>query len=103
MVHACGATVPAAENPGVVLRSEEHTSELQSHSDLVCRLLLDIKRAHVLTPVTQLSRMPSSDLKLNINLRNSRIRLYTYAMPCLHLATLTDNTSITRSVSTRCQ
>src|SRR5438034_8090505 len=28
-------------------RSEEHTSELQSHSDLVCRLLLEIKkRAH---------------------------------------------------------
>src|SRR5260221_6793383 len=24
-------------------RSEEHTSELQSHSDLVCRLLLDKK------------------------------------------------------------
>src|SRR5260221_13619240 len=28
-------------------RSEEHTSELQSHSDLVCRLLLEIGRAHV--------------------------------------------------------
>src|SRR5260221_3559791 len=27
------------------LRSEEHTSELQSHSDLVCRLLLEIGRA----------------------------------------------------------
>src|SRR5260221_10164426 len=26
-------------------RSEEHTSELQSHSDLVCRLLLEKKRA----------------------------------------------------------
>src|SRR5260221_523217 len=25
------------------VRSEEHTSELQSHSDLVCRLLLDKK------------------------------------------------------------
>src|SRR4029453_19666071 len=25
-------------------RSEEHTSELQSHSDLVCRLLLEIKQ-----------------------------------------------------------
>src|SRR5438034_6580711 len=25
----------------VVYRSEEHTSELQSHSDLVCRLLLE--------------------------------------------------------------
>src|SRR2546421_153803 len=28
-------------------RSEEHTSELQSRSDLVCRLLLEIGRAHV--------------------------------------------------------
>src|SRR5476649_2194294 len=27
-------------------RSEEHTSELQSHSDLVCRLLLEKKRRH---------------------------------------------------------
>src|SRR5438034_7428543 len=27
----------------VVERSEEHTSELQSHSDLVCRLLLEKK------------------------------------------------------------
>src|SRR5437588_8092546 len=29
--------------PLVALRSEEHTSELQSHSDLVCRLLLEKK------------------------------------------------------------
>src|SRR5438034_1857268 len=28
----------------VVQRSEEHTSELQSHSDLVCRLLLEKKK-----------------------------------------------------------
>src|SRR5438034_5547672 len=28
------------------LRSEEHTSELQSHSELVCRLLLAKKKAH---------------------------------------------------------
>src|SRR5438034_4681570 len=27
-----------------ILRSEEHTSELQSHSDLVCRLLLEKKK-----------------------------------------------------------
>src|SRR5947207_9862975 len=27
-------------------RSEEHTSELQSHSDLVCRLLLEKKNEH---------------------------------------------------------
>src|SRR5260221_241153 len=29
-----------------VRRSEEHTSELQSHSDLVCRLLLEKKKRH---------------------------------------------------------
>src|SRR5438132_3041285 len=27
-------------------RSEEHTSELQSHSDIVCRLLLEKKNKH---------------------------------------------------------
>src|SRR5438034_5960647 len=35
----------ARTNRAVVIeRSEEHTSELQSHSDLVCRLLLDKKK-----------------------------------------------------------
>src|SRR5438132_7278892 len=28
-------------------RSEEHTSELQSHSDLVCRLLLEKKKKEI--------------------------------------------------------
>src|SRR5207237_3565715 len=28
-------------------RSEEHTSELQSHLNLVCRLLLDNKKSHI--------------------------------------------------------
>src|SRR5436190_3488613 len=32
---------------GGLLRSEEHTSELQSHSDLVCRLLLEKKKISV--------------------------------------------------------
>src|SRR3989475_7924788 len=30
----------------VVVRSEEHTSELQSQSNLVCRLLLEKKKKH---------------------------------------------------------
>src|SRR5438034_3240604 len=33
-----------ARVPDDALRSEEHTSELQSHSDLVCRLLLEKKK-----------------------------------------------------------
>src|SRR5438034_5454962 len=34
----------ADELPAGEERSEEHTSELQSHSDLVCRLLLEKKK-----------------------------------------------------------
>src|SRR5438034_3329914 len=44
---ALGARSP----PGGRDRSEEHTSELQSHSDLVCRLLLE-KKKKKLTPST---------------------------------------------------
>src|SRR5690242_20886789 len=33
-----------------VLRSEEHTSELQSHVNLVCRLLLEKKKTTSSTP-----------------------------------------------------
>src|SRR5260221_10504154 len=33
----------------VTFRSEEHTSELQSHSDLVCRLLLEKKKLDMRT------------------------------------------------------
>src|SRR2546428_1008498 len=36
---------------GDALRSEEHTSELQSRSDLVCRLLLEKKKMKNLTPI----------------------------------------------------
>src|SRR2546428_3888062 len=32
-------------------RSEEHTSELQSRSDLVCRLLLEKKKIHETSPL----------------------------------------------------
>src|SRR5260370_14291509 len=35
---------PGANDFGIVERSEEHTSELQSHLNLVCRLLLEKKR-----------------------------------------------------------
>src|SRR2546427_5421948 len=33
-----------ARHPGIQTRSEEHTSELQSQSNLVCRLLLEKKK-----------------------------------------------------------
>src|SRR2546430_2799212 len=36
-----------------IFRSEEHTSELQSQSNLVCRLLLEKKKTTVARPVAQ--------------------------------------------------
>src|SRR2546430_8535341 len=35
---------PLQRIPGTMVRSEEHTSELQSQSNLVCRLLLEKKK-----------------------------------------------------------
>src|SRR5260221_4850502 len=49
----------------VVERSEEHTSELQSHSDLVCRLLLEQKNP------TNISRSPLQRKRTN-SLRDSQ-------------------------------
>src|SRR5438034_5809566 len=40
----CVRVSSSAPPVGTAFRSEEHTSELQSHSDLVCRLLLEKKK-----------------------------------------------------------
>src|SRR2546430_4471569 len=51
----------APELPGAHVRSEEHTSELQSQSNLVCRLLLEKKKlpCGVRHPATAInSRIP---------------------------------------------
>src|SRR5438034_4241621 len=47
-------------------RSEEHTSELQSHSDLVCRLLLEKKKTdHVTREHTEIYIIQPSTYTLN--------------------------------------
>src|SRR5688572_3704739 len=40
-IHKSEKSIPAWNRVDVDLRSEEHTSELQSQSNLVCRLLLE--------------------------------------------------------------
>src|SRR2546430_4498036 len=45
---AGAAAAGAAEGRGHFVRSEEHTSELQSQSNLVCRLLLEKKKKTIL-------------------------------------------------------
>src|SRR2546427_2390766 len=46
-IHAGDVT---ASLPVTVIRSEEHTSELQSQSNLVCRLLLEKKKYYYMYP-----------------------------------------------------
>src|SRR5207237_5347613 len=44
--NAQGGANLGGPGPGRLHRSEEHTSELQSHLNLVCRLLLEKKKIH---------------------------------------------------------
>src|SRR5580698_8050691 len=52
---ACAALLRSAFAAGVagMLRSEEHTSELQSHVNLVCRLLLEKKKKKTIPHLIQ--------------------------------------------------
>src|SRR5256886_8128637 len=60
------ACVPIVRNAERGVRSEEHTSELQSQSNLVCRLLLEKKKnipsiitcGHSITHVTPCTKTP---------------------------------------------
>src|SRR5260221_2449544 len=67
-------------------RSEEHTSELQSHSDLVCRLLLEKKKKLPAERVNQLyrlaQRVPRGDLQAaSGQLKQDRLRRDASALP----------------------
>src|SRR5260221_10790232 len=58
-------------------RSEEHTSELQSHSDLVCRLLLEKKKINESSTRTVSEVFQSSTLHydlVSVSQRVNRVR-----------------------------
>src|SRR6478672_13970028 len=56
---ACCSPRPSASRWAPASRSEEHTSELQSRSDLVCRLLLEQKKKIQGAPSTGAPDRPS--------------------------------------------
>src|SRR5256886_7529635 len=60
-----------ADSTRVVMRSEEHTSELQSQSNLVCRLLLE-KKNHVANHVADIAAAFSCAHDVCTNLPNER-------------------------------
>src|SRR2546430_10408448 len=57
-----GATrrVATVRRRSMSFRSEEHTSELQSQSNLVCRLLLEKKKTTISTVVASLTRVTNN-------------------------------------------
>src|SRR2546430_5762794 len=57
--HHPAALQAAATNNVFKRRSEEHTSELQSQSNLVCRLLLEKKKRNKETPQSHRNRTTS--------------------------------------------
>src|SRR5260370_26260971 len=63
-VRACRRSCPTGAPPSS--RSEEHTSELQSHLNLVCRLLLEKKKQLPLPAALHLSA------RMLVRLRNLR-------------------------------
>src|SRR2546421_1023049 len=50
------------------IRSEEHTSELQSRSDLVCRLLLEKKKNNI-SRVPHVRRVTNDHIDMQITLK----------------------------------
>src|SRR5437879_10443514 len=66
---AASETVKVAPAPG--LRSEEHTSELQSPMYLVCRLLLEKKKQKIQRHIKEKTHTPSQvpDLRPRIYLK----------------------------------
>src|SRR2546426_5680720 len=58
------AVVTDRTRSGVVCRSEEHTSELQSPCNLVCRLLLEKKKKHTYRTTFVLNSTPATPSNL---------------------------------------
>src|SRR2546430_2929247 len=65
VVTAAVQTTPETVNPA---RSEEHTSELQSQSNLVCRLLLEKKKKQR-HPCTVTSNSEQYDVTVDMEIR----------------------------------
>src|SRR5436305_10792598 len=60
------------------LRSEEHTSELQSRPHLVCRLLLEKKKIKIITSQYSHARSKHFQKEKDIRFQNYSIQLQTY-------------------------
>src|SRR5256886_11210462 len=59
--------LPTSVTTGVLARSEEHTSELQSQSNLVCRLLLEKKKKNIRSTVSVLGLLKRRSIRQRVD------------------------------------
>src|SRR2546430_11875131 len=84
------APAPVSAGPPAVspaIRSEEHTSELQSQSNLVCRLLLEKKKKINNHPLLQTTKRPLKQIQHRLSHHNTQH--HTPLQPPRDLATAT--------------
>src|SRR2546430_6540553 len=71
-------------DPGPPARSEEHTSELQSQSNLVCRLLLEKKKTSISEIISNITPPPTFTRRSVIRFHLDTDLVYTvesYSLP----------------------
>src|SRR2546430_9044237 len=77
-------------------RSEEHTSELQSQSNLVCRLLLE-KKKHILLPLPSFNENSVIFALCSVSISSICVPVFRHALlQCRHF--LTPNTPTRRCI-----
>src|SRR2546430_11023194 len=75
-----------------ILRSEEHTSELQSQSNLVCRLLLEKKKTDNKRTVSDSIRLPTSTANKGAPMKDSHDIASHWRSPTVERSTLANFT-----------
>src|SRR5260221_545142 len=82
------------------LKKKEHTSELQSHSDLVCRLLLEKKKKQYWTECKQKTRNRYTTKKYDVDLKHGKKPEYIVLLSMLLTSPLTYSFTFSSSLIT---
>src|SRR5256885_7138821 len=78
MAQALGHFLGGFQDEGIRPRSEEHTSELQSPCNLVCRLLLEKKKQNHTAIILQVPNLKGTDISMY---RDQTVCLYSVTLP----------------------
>src|SRR2546427_2910006 len=104
-MHLGASRALAPGGPDRAFRSEEHTSELQSQSNLVCRLLLEKKKNIAATQQAQHVPLPDCEIRLNTRVQKKTLPKCAISATeprCATITLFTPSTSAPRTESSTC-